>query len=302
VKAWLFRRFRFPCPFSLLHSQRFRKPPCDPGRSDFPSPVLALASLWSPSRSWRSFSADPHTPLPVPVSFQGRSRVHRPSIVRLLLELPSAQSPFALRGCSPVRDGVLTIEEGVPLPSSLLRAYAPVPIPPCACGDTPRSRGLCRLLAVSAGSGTFPTFSLRIFACVPGPLPRLLLWCTYPFLPTRLRPSPREDRVGAWLIFRAATSARPRISGLQSFTHVQARRFACHSGRSYHRIPRTLGSHGVSIRASHGSLPPRAPDMLAVRIGQLTAEDFHLLRFAALSAAPLTPAVSRRAMDGLPHG
>ena len=43
VKAWLFRRFRFTCPFSLLHSPRFRKPPYDPGRSDFPSPVLTLA-------------------------------------------------------------------------------------------------------------------------------------------------------------------------------------------------------------------------------------------------------------------
>jgi hypothetical protein len=33
---------------------------------------------------------------------------------------------------------------------------------------------------------------------VPGPLPRLLLWCIYPFLPTRLRPSPPLDWVGAW--------------------------------------------------------------------------------------------------------
>ena len=179
------------------------------------------------------------------------------------------------------------------LPSSLLRAYAPVPIPPFAYGNAPRSSGLCRLLSVSAGRGTFPTFSLRSFSCVPGPLPRLLLWCTYPCLPTRLRPSPPEDRVGASRIFRAATSARPRIAGLQSCTHVHARRFACHSGRSYHRIPSTLGSHGVSIRASHGSLPPRAPDMLAVRIGPWTAEDFHLLRCAALSAAPLTPCVRR---------
>ncbi len=33
---------------------------------------------------------------------------------------------------------------------------------------------------------------------MPGPLPRLLLWCIYPFLPTRLRPSPPLDWVGAW--------------------------------------------------------------------------------------------------------
>ena len=53
------------------------------------------------------------------------------------------------------------------------------------------------------------------------------------------------------------------------------------------------GSRGFSVRASRGSLPPHAPDMLAVRIGQLTAEDFHLIRCAALSAAPRTLGLSR---------
>ena len=33
---------------------------------------------------------------------------------------------------------------------------------------------------------------------MPGPLPRLLSWCIYPFLPTRLWPSPPLDWVGAW--------------------------------------------------------------------------------------------------------
>jgi hypothetical protein len=37
------------------------------------------------------------------------------------------------------------------------------------------------------------------------------------------------------------------------------------------------GGRGVYIRANRGSLPPRASDILAVRIGQLTAEVFHLL-------------------------
>src|SRR5262245_9643844 len=40
---------------------------------------------------------------------------------------------------------------------------------------------------------------------------------------------------------------------------------------------RCQGSRGVYIRANRGSLPPRASDILAVRIGQLTAEVFHLL-------------------------
>ena len=63
--------------------------------------------------------------------------------------------------------------------------------------------------------------------------------------------------------------------------------------------PNTPGSRGFSIRAPHGSLPPRAPDMLAVRIGQLTAEDFHLLRFAALSAAPDNKEFTSTALFGV---
>jgi len=75
-------------------------------------------------------------------------------------------------------------------------------------------------------------FSLRIFLCVLGPLPRRLVWCLYPFLPTRQRPSPRSDRVGAqhspYSDFRTASFSR-----LQSFLDVQAHRFARHPDRSY---------------------------------------------------------------------
>ena len=46
------------------------------------------------------------------------------------------------------------------------------------------------------------------------------------------------------------------------------------------------GSRGVYVRAEHRSLPSCASNMLTVRIGQLTVEDFHLIRLAALSAAP----------------
>ncbi len=52
------------------------------------------------------------------------------------------------------------------------------------------------------------------------------------------------------------------------------------------------GSCGFYFRAEHASLPSRASDMLTVRTGQLTVRDFHPIRFAALSAAPLTDRVS----------
>jgi hypothetical protein len=84
-----------------------------------------------------------------------------------------------------------TTSEGVTPPSSLLRAHVPIPNPPAPSGCSPRSAGLCRLLSAPAGSGTFPTLSLHVFHRVLGPLSRQPLRCTYPFLPSRHRPSPR---------------------------------------------------------------------------------------------------------------
>src|SRR5437773_2134333 len=95
----------------------------------------------------------------------------------------------------------------------------------------PRTPSLCRLLSAPAGRRTFPTFSLPIFPCVLGPLPRRLVWCIDPLRPTRQRPSPRSDQVGAppcpYSDFSTAPFAR-----LQSFLPVQAHRFAHHPGRS----------------------------------------------------------------------
>ena len=48
-----------------------------------------------------------------------------------------------------------------------------------------------------------------------------------------------------------------------------------------------LGSRGVYIRTTHGLLPPRAPDMIVVRTGQLTTGDFHPIKLTALSAVPM---------------
>ena len=71
------------------------------------------------------------------------------------------------------------------------------------------------------------------------------------------------------------------ISRLQSFTDVQARKSARHPGCSY-RSAYTLGSRGFYVRAYHGSLPPRAPDMLTVRFGQLTVRGLSPLQIRSL--------------------
>jgi hypothetical protein len=92
---------------SFPHGPRFRRPPYDPGRWAFPSPVLTLASLRLPSQRARSLSADPPTPLHALVGCHGRSLVHRPYNVRGLLELPSAQSPLARARCDRSRRDLL---------------------------------------------------------------------------------------------------------------------------------------------------------------------------------------------------
>ena len=126
--------------------------------------------------------------------------------------------------------------------------------------------------------------SPQIFPQVSGPLPR--------WVPMVLSPVSSHGNIGLLQPFtgstfprlsRKATSHRTPFSELQSFLYVQTPTFARHPGRSY---PRFLGSCDFSIRASHDSLPHHAPDMLNVRIGQLTFGDFHPIRSAALPAAP----------------
>ena len=78
--------------------------------------------------------------------------------------------------------------------------------------------------------------------------------------------------------FRSTTSEQDDFTRLQSFVDLQASEFA-----ATQVVPTAdirygcQGGRGVYIRAVRGSLPPRVSDMLAVRIGQLTAEVFHLL-------------------------
>ena len=62
------------------------------------------------------------------------------------------------------------------------------------------------------------------------------------------------------------------LSRLQLFVYLQARRFARHPDCSHRCTSRYSGGRGFYVPAYLGSLPPRAGDMLTVRIGQLTVE------------------------------
>ena len=99
------------CPFSFYHNSRFRKPPCNPGRSDFPNPVLIsapqvifqiMAFLYNPRIKCQLTYTQNHTVYQYPrferqVHFiQFSDWLHIP-----YSKPPSTQSPFAQCGCYP---------------------------------------------------------------------------------------------------------------------------------------------------------------------------------------------------------
>ena len=84
---------------------RFHKAPYDPGRPDFPGPVLTLTSFGRLPDGTRLKHWPTYTP--TVISLRPRMHgVHRPNNVRLLSVPPSAQSPFARIGCYLLRRGV----------------------------------------------------------------------------------------------------------------------------------------------------------------------------------------------------
>jgi hypothetical protein len=122
---------------------------------------------------------------------------------------------------------------------------------------------------------------------MPGPLPRWLTGCSYPFLPLSHRPSPNSQWVGLTTTLRSTTSERGVISRLQSFDDLQASEFAATqvvpTAGNQHGCQ---GGRGVYVRAERGSLPPRASDMLAVRNRAIDGRGLSPPRSAALLAAP----------------
>ena len=136
-----------------------------------------------------------------------------------------AESPFALSGYYPSRSRLQAAWVGVTRPSSLLRTHAPDLDAPWAFALA-RSLGLRRLLRAPAANRPFPTLSLQSLSRRLDPYPTAISRCTCSFLPERHRPHLTKDRFGSLDYPCMATSAGRHISGLQSFTHVQAPRLA----------------------------------------------------------------------------
>ncbi len=86
----------------------------------------------------------------------------------------------------------------------------------------PISAGLCRLSSVPAGRWPFPTLPLQSLRRCLDPYPAVSSWCSCSLLPRRQRPHLRRHKFGTPNYPCNATSTANSISGLQSFTHVQA--------------------------------------------------------------------------------
>lgn len=125
---------------------------------------------------------------------------------------------------------------------------------------SPGSVGLCRLLPAPAGSRSFPTLSPRFFACVLGPILRRDAWVHLPVSSPDNGGLPLHGTGSAFPQgSRKTISPGFRISELQSFSNVQARKLASHADRS-HPGSHPRADHDVFTRAEHESLPSRASD------------------------------------------
>jgi hypothetical protein len=152
-------------------------------------------------------------------------------------------------------------------------------------GFWPRAKSLCRLLPAPAATGILPTLSLRILPQMPEPIPRRFAECICLVLPQHSSAFPiiRLGRLPA--SFREHDFPRVGFRGCSYFVMF--------------RPPSLLASQIVPTAASSPAGQPRLlhPSRTGVvtfaRIGhaiRLTTgnwrnENFHLARFAALSAA-----------------
>ena len=113
---------------------------------------------------------------------------------------------------------------------------------------------------------------------MPGPLPRWLTRCIYPFLPLSRRPSPKVQWVGS-----TTTSAQRLQSGWVFHGCSHSIIFRPPSLLATQVVP-TAGTHSddraaVAFTSEQNAVRclPAHRMLLAVRIGQLTAEVFRLL-------------------------
>ena len=158
-----------------------------------------------------------------------------------------------------------TASEGITPPSSLLPAHAP--------DQNPSDASVLPFYTRSLQVATSPCWKLAlpdVISVDPSvdawlPTPVEPSWCIYPFLPTKHRPSPRYDKVGFHNI-RTAASVRYSFRGCKH--SLMFRPPPLLATLTAPTVAFTMRSSGdFYFRTYHGLLPPRVPDILAVRTG-----------------------------------
>ena len=195
-----------------------------------------------------------------------------------------------LPGASVTRARVVsrTTSKGITPPSSLLRAHAPDHLPPpdlrvphlypavfAGCGQPLLEGGPSRRCAASLSQDAWAQIPAgrRVHMPVSSPT------------------SSAFPKTHQWVGFPHQSAQRLQSGGsfeIVAIPYVQASWFVRHPGLPYRYGITPQGSRDFYARARHAPSPGRASGMLAVRTRQLTAEDLHLMRLAALSAAPGT--------------
>lgn len=155
-------------------------------------------------------------------------------------------------------------------PAKRIRTPAPNQDPPTSI-SLPPSGGLYRSSHVPAGPWSFLAFSPPLFPRMLGPVPRLAWWCMHAFLPIRHRPSPLPQWIGTWHALLQNDFRQACVVEAADLSCCAGLR-VCSPPLSFRPegIASTPGRHGLYVHASLSCLPPRAVDMLTVRIEALT--------------------------------
>ena len=259
----------------LPSCSRFRKPPYDPGRRDFPGPVLTLAF---PRRVFPSAARLKYWPAYTPRDaglLINSSPLRESALPRLKVRAPPwdrqvPRAPLPRAGVAATSKACTASWKGITPSSSLIRTHAPDLLPStrlrhglartvfAGCcqpllGTGPSRRYLCQSFpaCLDPYSGCSRSARTRCFPLNIG-LPRVRTGSAHRVVPTATSVGSHFRSCSHSLMFRPtgllATPVAPTL-------HLAA-----------------LGSHGFYIHAYHGSLPLHAVDMLSVQIRAIDAE------------------------------
>ena len=128
-------------------TRRFRKPPYDPGRRDFPSPVLTLAFLRGPSQIRGEAQAltyihPAHAGLPTSSSLASKAALPRHSVRGPPWDRQVPRAPLLHAGVTVMQETSGVSSQDITPTSSLLRAHAPNRCPPAAFDKVSAARSL----------------------------------------------------------------------------------------------------------------------------------------------------------------